>query len=110
MKKSTKVYTAFLNFMGHTFSKENIEVRVKLLGSNVLNCYLKITTANLRKIGLKMNQVSKNSVPPRAGPCPSLHYPPSLHQESAPLGHSFTLPAMNHPLHAELKFRENTAY
>ena len=110
MKKSTKVYTAFLNFTGHTFSKENIEDRVKLLGSNVLNCYLKITTANLCKIGLKMNQVSKNLAPPRAGPCPSLHYPPSLHQESAPLGYSFTLPAMNGPLHAELKFRENTAY
>ena len=110
MKKSIKVYTAFLNFTGHTFSKENIEDRVKLLGSNVLNCYLKITTANLCKIGLKMNQVSKNLAPPRAGPCPSLHYPPSLHQESAPLGYSFTLPAMNGPLHAELKFRENTAY
>ena len=66
--------------------------------------------ANLRKIGLKMNQVSKTLAPPRAGPCPSLHFPPSLHQESAPLGHSFTLPAMNGPLHAELKFRENTAY
>ena len=97
MKKSAKVYTAFLNFTGHTFSKENIEDRVKLLGSNVLNCYLEITTANLRKIGLKMNQVSKNLAPPRAGPCPSLH------QESAPPGHSFTLPAMNGPLHAELK-------
>ena len=36
--------------------------------------------------------------------------PPSLHQESAPLGHSFTLPSMNGPLPAELKFRENTAY
>ena len=110
MKKSTKVYTAFLNFTGHTFSKENIEDRVKLLGSNILNCYLKITTANLSKIGLKMNQVSKNLARPRAGPCPSLHYPPSLHQESAPLGHSFTLPAMNSPIYAELKFRENSAY
>ena len=75
MKKSTKVYTAFL-FMGHTFWKENTEDRVKLLGSIVLNCYLKITMANLCKLGLKMNQVSKNLAPPRAGPCPSLHYPP----------------------------------
>ena len=60
MKKSAKVYTAFLNFTGHTFSKENIEDRVKLLGSNVLNCCLKVTTASLRKIGLTMNYVSNN--------------------------------------------------
>ena len=44
--ESSKVYTAFL-FMGHAFWKENIEDKVKLLGSNVLNCCLKITTANL---------------------------------------------------------------
>ena len=75
MKKSTKVYTAFL-FMGHTFWKENIEDRVKLLGTNVLNCYHKTTTGNLHKIGLKMNLVSKNLAPPRVKPCPSLHYPP----------------------------------
>ena len=31
-----KVYTAFL-FMGHAFWKENIEDRVKLLESNILN-------------------------------------------------------------------------
>ena len=73
--KSTKVYTAFL-FMGHAIWKENIEDRVQLLGSNVLNCCLKITTANLRKIGLTMNYVSKNLAPPRAGPCSSLNYPP----------------------------------
>ena len=53
--KSTKVYTAFI-FMGQAFWKENIEDRVKLLGSNVLNCCLKITTADLRKIGLKMRE------------------------------------------------------
>ena len=57
--KSIKVYTAFL-LMCHTFWKENIEDRVKLLGSNGLNCCLKITTADLRKIGLKMNYVSNN--------------------------------------------------
>ena len=31
-------------------------------------------------------------------------------QESVPLAHIFVLPAMNGPLPAELKFRENTAY
>ena len=80
MRKSTKIYTALL-FIGHTlnFWKENIEDRVKLLGSNILNCCLKITTANFYKIGLKMNQVSKNLAPPRVGPYPSLHYPtPSI--------------------------------
>ena len=35
--------------------------------------------------------------------------PPSRHQESVPLGHTFTLPAIKGPLPAELKFRENTA-
>ena len=53
--KGTKVYAAFL-FMGHAFWKENIEDRVKLLASNVLNWCLKITTADLRKIGLKMRE------------------------------------------------------
>ena len=64
MKKSTKVYTAFLNFTGHTFSKENIEDRVKLLGSNVLNCCLKITTADLCKIDVTMDYVAKNLASP----------------------------------------------
>ena len=49
--KSTKVYTAFL-FMGHAFWKGNIEDRVKLLKSNVLNCCPKVTTSDLHKIGL----------------------------------------------------------
>ena len=53
--KSTKVYTAFL-FMGHAFWKENIEDRVILLGSNILNCCLRMTTAYLNKIGLKMRE------------------------------------------------------
>ena len=52
---STKVYTAFL-FMGHTFWKENIEDRVKLLPSTFLNYCVKITMADLRKIGLKMRE------------------------------------------------------
>ena len=46
--KCTKVYTAFL-FMGHAFWKESIANRVKVLESNVLNCCLKTTTADLRK-------------------------------------------------------------
>ena len=52
---STKVYTAFL-FMGHTFWKEKIEDRVKLLESTFLNYCVKVTMADLRKIGLKMRE------------------------------------------------------
>ena len=55
--KSTKVYTGSFSFyMGRTFWKENIKDKVKLLEPNVLNCCLKITSANLRKIGLKMRE------------------------------------------------------
>ena len=50
---STKVYTAFL-LVGHTFWKENVEDRVKLLESTVLNYCVKETTADLCKIGLKI--------------------------------------------------------
>lgn len=46
--KCTKVYTTFL-----FYGPEGIEDRVKLLQSNVLNCCLQITMANLCKIGLK---------------------------------------------------------
>ena len=53
--KSTRVYTAFL-LPGQAFWKENIEDRVKLLELNILNCYLRTTMANLRKIGLKMRE------------------------------------------------------
>ena len=53
--KSTKVCPAFL-FMSHVFWKENIEGTVKLLELNALNCCLKITTADLRKTGLKMRE------------------------------------------------------
>ena len=53
--KDTKVYTAFL-FIGLTFWEENVEDRVALLESNILNCFLKITMANLLKIGLKMRE------------------------------------------------------
>ena len=53
--KCAKVYTAFL-FMGNAFWKESIGDRVKLLESNVLNCCLKITMADLHKIGLEMSE------------------------------------------------------
>ena len=53
--KSTKVYTAFL-FLGHAFWKENIEDEVKLLELNVLSCCLKVTMADLHKIGLTMRE------------------------------------------------------
>ena len=36
--------------MGHVFWKERIEDRVKLLESNILNCCIKETMANLLKI------------------------------------------------------------
>ena len=42
------IYTTFL-FMGHAFWKESIEKRVKVLESNILNCSLKSTMADLRK-------------------------------------------------------------
>ena len=55
--KRTKVYTGSFSFyMGRAFWKENIKDKVKLLEPNVLNCCLKITSANLRKIGLKMRE------------------------------------------------------
>ena len=53
--KSTKLYAAFL-FVGHAFWKENIEYRVKLLESIVLNCCVKVTTVYLCKKGLKMRE------------------------------------------------------
>ena len=56
--KNTKVYTgSFPFYMGRAFWKENIKDTVKLLEPNVLNnCCLKITSANLCKIGLKMRE------------------------------------------------------
>ena len=46
---------AQLLFMGHPFWKESIE---DIIESNILNCCLKITTADLRKIhvGLKTGE------------------------------------------------------
>ena len=51
--KCTKVYTASL-FMAMHFGKRALKT---LLESNVLNCCLKITTADLRKIGLKIREL-----------------------------------------------------
>ena len=48
-------HTSF-SFSGHAFWKENIEDRVKLLEVYVLNCCLKMTMADLRKVGLKMTE------------------------------------------------------
>ena len=44
------MYPAFL-IIGHAFWKEKIEDRVKLLGQNAINRCLKITMADLCKIG-----------------------------------------------------------
>ena len=74
--KSTKIYRAFV-FMGHSFWKENIEERVKLLESKVFNCCRKITTADLWKIGVKMREWHFGKLlkfQARAGHCP----PPPL--------------------------------
>ena len=53
--ESTQVYTAFL-FMGNALWKEDIEDGVKLLESIILNCCVKVKTADFRKIGLKMRE------------------------------------------------------
>ena len=44
--------------MGHAFWKESIGafIGVKLLESNVLNCCVEITMADLHKIGLEMSE------------------------------------------------------
>ena len=39
--------------MSHVFWKENIEDRVKFLESIILNCSVKVTMADLHKIGVK---------------------------------------------------------
>ena len=47
--------------------------------------------------------------PVKAGPCPSLHRPPSPPPPLLEKYIFFALPSLNGPLPAELKFRENTA-
>ena len=68
--------------------------------------------ASLCKIGLKMNYVPKNLAPPSEGPS-SLYYsfkPPPPPKKVHLWCMFFALLAMNGPLPAELKFRENTAH
>ena len=48
--------TQLFFFMSHAVWKGNTEDRVRLLGSNILNCCLKMTMADLRTIGLKMRE------------------------------------------------------
>ena len=42
--------------MGHAIWEENIEDKKKLLESVVLNCCVKVTMSELRKIGLKIRE------------------------------------------------------
>ena len=48
MENYLSIHSSF--FMGHVFWKERIEDGVKLLESNILNCCIKKSTANLLKI------------------------------------------------------------
>ena len=92
--------------MGHAFWTEDVEERVKLLELNALNCCLKITMADLSKIVLKWgNDVSEDLAPKFPGIDPH-STTPSTHQGRI----FFALLAMNGPLPAELKFRENTEW
>ena len=45
-----------LSFMGRAFWNENNEDRVKLLESNLLNCCIEMTKADLHKIDLEMRE------------------------------------------------------
>ena len=78
--------------MGHAFWKENVEDRVKLLELNVFNKNEEMMT------------VSEDLAPKSPGSVTHSTTP------STPQGHIFfALLAMNGPLPAEPKFRENTA-
>ena len=89
--------------MGHAFWKESIANRVKVLESNVLNCCLKTTTADLRKKKVLkwVNDISENLAPKFHSKAVAMSITPSAN----PLA----LLVMNDPLPAELKFRQNTA-
>ena len=103
--KSTKVYRAF-RFLRHAFWKEKIEDRVKLLELNVLKCCLKMTKADLRKIGLKMKerrfrelsswvpQRKQGHIPHYTTPLPPLEIAPLAYRpwmRSGPLPNPLTL-------------------
>ena len=88
--------------MGHAFWKENSEYKVKLLGSNVLSCCLKISTADLRKRGLKMREWRFKELGFSQGEAMSL-------TPLAPfLPRKVHLWGMDDPLPTELRFWENT--
>ena len=78
---------------------------------SILNCCVKVTTADLHKLSLKMRECSSENlapkIPARAGPCPALHYPPAPRKVHL-WWIFFASTAMNGPLSAELKLRENT--
>ena len=78
---------------------------------SILNCCVKITTADLHKLSLKIRECSSENlapkIPARAGPCLALHYPPAPRKVHL-WWIFFASTAMNGPLPAELKLRENT--
>lgn len=77
---------------------------------SILNCCVKVTMADLHKLSLKMRECSSENlapkIPARAGPCPTLHYPPAPRKVHL-WWIFFASTAMNSPLSAELKLREN---
>ena len=78
--------------MGAYYERKTFKTEQNKLESNVLICYLKITTAFT--IGPKMKKWCLQNL--------ALTHPSP--QESAPLAHIFSLPARNGPLPAEVKF------
>ena len=56
MNNYVETYESMYSIFYGPFWEKSIEDQVKLLGSNVLSCCLKITMANLRKIGPKMRE------------------------------------------------------
>ena len=84
-------YTPFFFIWAMQFGKNtHSEDRVNLLESIILNCCVKVTMANLGKIG---NDVSENLAPkfPSKGRAMSCCPLPYCLQESAPLVHIFCL-------------------
>ena len=56
MNNYMETYESMYSIFYGPFWEKNIKDRVKVLGSNVLSCCLKITMADLRQIGLKMRE------------------------------------------------------
>ena len=113
MKKDSRVHS--FSFYGPCILEREHRRESKIYYWNQidLNCRIKVATADLCKICLKMKEwcfreINELNFPARAGPCPALDYP------SAPRKVHlwcifFALPAMSFPLPAVLKVRENTA-